>query len=137
MEVWSGEFVIDYDKLHIFGCPTYFLEKKDKLDPRAKKAIFVGFSIGVKAYRLWYPETKKIVNSRNVIFDESMMLKKYEKENFSSSTLQQVELQSSVSPSKIVPIVEIPKEESIDEEEVPTREIICNQTPLQPVDHNE
>ena len=51
------------------------------------------------------------------------MLKNYEKENLSSSTLQQVELQSYVSLFKIVSTVEILEEESTDEEEVPTQEI--------------
>ena len=48
------------------------------------------------------------------------MLKNFEKENLSSITFQQVELQSFMSSSKIVSIIEIPEEESTDEEEVPT-----------------
>ena len=49
------------------------------LDPRSKTAKFMGFSKGVKGYRLWYPETSKIVNSRDVTFDESgMFLQKIE-----------------------------------------------------------
>ena len=31
----------------------------------------MGFSKCVKGYRLWCPETSKIVNSRDVTFDES------------------------------------------------------------------
>ena len=38
-----------------------------------KKAKFMGFSKGVKSYRLWCLETSKIVNSRDVTFDESGM----------------------------------------------------------------
>ena len=72
LEVWSGAPVIDYDKLHVFGCPTYYHVIDSKLDPRAKKAKFMG-------YRLWCPETSKIVNSRDVTFDESgMFLQKIE-----------------------------------------------------------
>ena len=48
------------------------------------------------------------------------MLKNFEKENLSSSILQQLELQSSMSPSKIVLTVEILEKESIDGEEVST-----------------
>ncbi|CAN1285750.1 Retrovirus-related Pol polyprotein from transposon TNT 1-94, partial [Linum perenne] len=73
LEVWSGEPVKDYDQLHIFGCPAYYHVQDSKLDPRAKKAKFMGFSIGVKGYRLWCPESKKIVNSRDVVFDELVM----------------------------------------------------------------
>ena len=37
------------------------------------KCIFIGYGSGVKAYRLWNPETKKILLSRNVVFNESVM----------------------------------------------------------------
>ena len=104
----------------IFGCPAFFHIKEDKLDPRVKKVIFVGCSTRVKAYRPWCPETKKIVNSQNVSFDESVMLKNFEKKNLSSSTLQQMEFQTYVSPFKIILTVEIPGKKSVDEEEVPT-----------------
>ncbi|KAK1670770.1 hypothetical protein QYE76_058929 [Lolium multiflorum] len=43
-----------------------------KLEP-AVKCIFLGYGSGVKAYRLWNPETKKIVLSRNVVFNEAVM----------------------------------------------------------------
>ncbi|GFZ19218.1 hypothetical protein Acr_27g0009570 [Actinidia rufa] len=63
MEVWSGKPISDYDYLHVFGCSAYFHVTESKLDPRAKKAIFLGFSSGTKAYRLWCPELKKVVLS--------------------------------------------------------------------------
>ncbi|KAI9176928.1 hypothetical protein LWI28_008828 [Acer negundo] len=74
-EVWSGQPVSDYDRLHIFGCPAYFHVNESKMDPRANKAVFVGFSEGVKGFRLWNSESKKIILSRDVTFDESAMLK--------------------------------------------------------------
>ena len=33
----------------------------------------IGYGSGVKAYKLWNPETKKILLSRNVVFNESIM----------------------------------------------------------------
>ena len=47
--------------------------------------IFLGFSSGTKAYRLWCLESKKVVLSREVTFDESDMLqlKSSKKENLS------------------------------------------------------
>ncbi|KAH9733975.1 hypothetical protein KPL71_017220 [Citrus sinensis] len=48
MEMWSGKHAQDYDSLRIFGCPTYYRVKDGKLDPCARKAIFVGFKGGVE-----------------------------------------------------------------------------------------
>lgn len=75
-EVWTGKPAFDYDKLHIFGCPVYFHVTGSKLDPRASKALFVGLCNGVKGYRLWCPELKRLVISRDVTFDEAIMLSK-------------------------------------------------------------
>ena len=55
--------------------PAYYLVKEDKLDPRAKKGVFVGFKKGVKGYKIWDPKDKKFVLSRDVTFDEASMLK--------------------------------------------------------------
>ena len=46
-----------------------------KLDPRAKKVIFLCFRPGINGYRLWCPKSKKLDLSRDVIFDEYVMLK--------------------------------------------------------------
>jgi hypothetical protein len=75
LQVWSGSSATDYDSFHIFGCHAYYHVQKSKLDPRAKKAIFMGFSSGVKGYRLWCLETKKIIHSRDVKFNKSEIVK--------------------------------------------------------------
>ncbi|KAK1653963.1 hypothetical protein QYE76_071768 [Lolium multiflorum] len=59
--------------LRVFGCTAYAHVDNGKLEPRAVKCIFLGYGSGVKAYRLWNPETKKIVLSRNVVFNEAVM----------------------------------------------------------------
>ena len=61
---------------------------ESKLDLRAKKVIFWGFSFGTKAYRLWCSELKKIVLSKDVTVDKSRMLqlKSSEKKNLSPTS---------------------------------------------------
>jgi len=49
------------------------------------KALFIGFSPGVKGYRLWCLEAKKTIISRDVTFDEFVMLKKVNPEGVDST----------------------------------------------------
>ncbi|KAE8673094.1 hypothetical protein F3Y22_tig00111812pilonHSYRG00176 [Hibiscus syriacus] len=92
LEVWSGKPATDYDSLHVFGSTAYYHVKESKLDPRAKKALFMGITHGVKGFRLWCLDTKKIICSRDVTFDESALVKKVTSEAVqTSSTPQQVE----------------------------------------------
>ena len=73
-EVWSGR-PVDYLSLKIFGCPTYVhvqSGERSKLDSKSRKCIFLGFEKGVKVYRLWDPISKKMVTSKDVIFDEAL-----------------------------------------------------------------
>ena len=121
MEVWSGKPATNYDSLRIFGSPAYFHVRESKLDPRAKKAIFLGFSDGVKGYRLWCPETKKIINSRDVTFDESSMLKSSPMESKTKEVPQQVELETPIVPVRLVTNSEIDGT-STDEVEDPAHE---------------
>ncbi|KAI9196429.1 hypothetical protein LWI28_023860 [Acer negundo] len=112
-EVWSGQPVSDYDRLHIFGCPAYFHVTESKLDPRAKKAVFVGFSEGVKGFRLWNSESKKIILSRDVTFDESAMLKQTfrDTKNENPNSLQQVEFEVPKKSEKVSPTVDGPDDQ--------------------------
>jgi len=72
LKVWLGKTTQDYD---LFGYPAYYHVKEDKLDPRAKKGVFVGFKRGVKGYKIWDPKDKKFILSRDVTFDEASILK--------------------------------------------------------------
>ncbi|GJW86312.1 retrotransposon protein, putative, ty1-copia subclass [Tanacetum coccineum] len=73
---WYGKPAIDYDSLHVFSSAAYYHVNESKLDPRAKKALFMRITSGIKGYRLWCPKTKKMIFSRDVTFNESAMLKK-------------------------------------------------------------
>jgi hypothetical protein len=79
-EVWSGKKPF-LQHLRVFGCDTYVhvpKENRSKLDNKAEKCIFIGYKDGVKGYKLWNPETKKIVYSRDVVFREVKDVSKQE-----------------------------------------------------------
>ena len=63
--------------MKIFGSTTYIHSKTDKLEPRARKCIFLGYGDGIKGYRLWCTETPGgLLISRHVKFDELSVLNK-------------------------------------------------------------
>ncbi|KAG8481139.1 hypothetical protein CXB51_025904 [Gossypium anomalum] len=72
-EVWAGN-PANYSDLKIFGCPAYAHVNNGKLEPRSIKCVFLGYKAGVKGYKLWCPENRKVVISRDVVFDETAML---------------------------------------------------------------
>jgi hypothetical protein len=59
--------------LKVFGCITYVHvhdEKRLKLDLKADKCIFIGYSLEQKGYRCFNPSTRKLQVNRDVVFDE-------------------------------------------------------------------
>ncbi|GJZ08691.1 copia LTR rider [Tanacetum coccineum] len=76
MEMWSGH-LSDYGMLRIFCCVAYPHDKQGKLEPRAVKCVLLRYLEGVKGYRLYRldGESSKIVTSRNMVFNESVMYK--------------------------------------------------------------
>jgi hypothetical protein len=91
-EVWSGK-PADYTGLCVFGCPAYYHVSEGKLEPRSKKGLFMGYGAGVKGYRIWSPAERRVIFSRDVIFDENSML---------TSTPQEPVQATSSSPEKDV-----------------------------------
>jgi len=81
--MWSAKAATEYEMLCVFGCSAYYHVSDGKLEPRARKVVFLGFKREVKGYKLWDSEDWKIILSRDVTFDESSMVK--------TSTSQQVE----------------------------------------------
>jgi hypothetical protein len=73
IEAWSG-VKPDISHLRVFGSVCYAhipKEKRQKLDDKSERCILLGFSEGTKGYRLYNLEQKKIIASRDVIFDEA------------------------------------------------------------------
>jgi hypothetical protein len=59
--------------LKIFGCVCFVHVpqiKRDKLDKKAIKGIFVGYSTISKAYKVYHPQNQKIAITRDVTFHE-------------------------------------------------------------------
>lgn len=50
-QVWFGTLT-DYSTLRVFGCPTYAYVNNGKLEQRANKYIFLGYSLGMNGYWL-------------------------------------------------------------------------------------
>jgi len=62
----------DVSHLRVFGCIAYVHvpdEKRSKLEPKAEKCIFIGYSSEQKGYRCFNPSTRKLQVSRDVVFD--------------------------------------------------------------------
>ncbi|KAG7582977.1 Zinc finger CCHC-type [Arabidopsis suecica] len=60
--------------LRVFGCIGYVKTEKPhlrKLDDRSRVLVHLGTEPGSKAYRLYDPQNKKAVVSRDVVFDET------------------------------------------------------------------
>ena len=74
-EAWSGQKP-NLSHLKVFSCVAYAHvpdQLRKKLDDKAEKCIFVGYSEETKAYKLYNPETQKVIISRDVTFDEDGM----------------------------------------------------------------
>ena len=74
LQKWSGN-PVSYAHLRIVGYPAYFPVNGGKLEPRARKCIFLGYENVVKGYRLWWanPKSPGFVTSRDVTFDKNSM----------------------------------------------------------------
>ncbi|KAL5758246.1 hypothetical protein ACOSP7_020857 [Xanthoceras sorbifolium] len=89
-EVWSGKEV-NISHLRVFGCISYVhidSAKRSKLDAKSKKCVFFGYGGDEFGYRFWDYENRKIIRSRDVIFNENLMYKDRSIAESSSSTTE-------------------------------------------------
>ena len=76
-EVWSGKEV-KFSHLKVFGCISYVhidSDARSKLDAKSKICFFIGYGDEKFGYRFWDEQNRKIIRSRNVIFNEQVMYK--------------------------------------------------------------
>lgn len=76
-EMWTGHKP-KIGHLRIFGCTAVVLNKMGsgtKFGAKGVEYIMVGYSMESKAYRLFKPNTKKIIKSRDVLFIEKVKIK--------------------------------------------------------------
>jgi len=79
-DVWTGKKP-SLSHLRVFGCDAYVhvpKEKRTKLDSKFERCIFIGYKDGLKCYKLWNLETRKVVYSRDVVFREVKDVIKHE-----------------------------------------------------------
>jgi len=64
----------DLSDIRIFGSKAYVrIPNPDKLGKRSQEGVFIGRCKTQKAFRVYVPETKKIIISRHVIIDEKVL----------------------------------------------------------------
>ena len=76
-EVWRGKEV-QISHLKVFGCVSYVhieSDARNKLDVKSKKCFFNGYGDEEFGFRFWDDQNKKIIRSRNVIFNEKVLYK--------------------------------------------------------------
>lgn len=74
-EAWNN-IKPDVSFLRAFGCTAYAHVPKverHKLDYKSRKCVMLGYSDNRKGYRLYDIERKKVIHSRDVVFNEAVM----------------------------------------------------------------
>ncbi|GJV60133.1 retrovirus-related pol polyprotein from transposon TNT 1-94 [Tanacetum coccineum] len=107
MDLWSSQLA-NYEMLRIFGCVAYSHINQGKLKPRAIKCIFLGYPDGAKGYRLWRLDDvkPKIIISRDVVFNESLMYKDTLKGVGVADFGKEVEFEVELQGSRVEPTVD-------------------------------
>jgi len=78
----------DWSGVYAYGCRAYVLDKRreaeqDKLGFKTKPRGHIGYLVGYVAsniYRIWCPQLKTVLTTRNVVFDEKLFYKKESEE---------------------------------------------------------
>jgi len=58
--------------LRVFCCDAHVHVPKvkiTKLDSKSERCVFIGYKNGLKGYKLWNPETRKVVYNQDVVLE--------------------------------------------------------------------
>ena len=72
-EAWSG-IKPSVEHFRVWGCIAHVHisdQRRTKLDDKSTPCVLIGFSEESKGYRLYNPKTKKVMTSRDVVFEET------------------------------------------------------------------
>ena len=75
---------VSYSHLRVFRCKNFVhvpKEQRSKLDDNAVSHVFVGYSDKEFGFKLWDPTKKKLVKSRDMVFQEDQTLGDFGKAN--------------------------------------------------------
>ena len=64
----------DLSHLRVFGCPAYVhtpASQQRKLSEKAWQGVFVGYCTDSPAWKVYNPVTRRVLHSRDVVFDET------------------------------------------------------------------
>ena len=74
----QSEKKVKFSHLKVFGCVSYVhvdSDARSKLDAKSNICFFIGYGDEKFGYRFWDEQNRKIIRSRNVIFNEQVMYK--------------------------------------------------------------
>ncbi len=76
-EIWTGKEV-KLSHLKVCGCVSYVHvsdHARSKLDAKLVKCTLVGYGKDEFGYKLWDDQNRKMIRSRDVVFNEKVMYK--------------------------------------------------------------
>jgi hypothetical protein len=75
-EMWHGDKP-DVSHLRVWGCKAYVHiqgDQRTKTQPHTRECAFIGYPEDHKAWSFWDPKAKKVIISRDVVWDETSFL---------------------------------------------------------------
>ena len=88
-ELWKGR-KLNVSYFHVFESVCYILNDEEhlgKFDSKSDDGVFLSYSMNSKAYRVYNMRTQSIVESINIVIDDTNDLSEFSKEEVISSLM--------------------------------------------------